>query len=63
MPGKILKKIRFWCSYQTRMGLKTITGKVINLKRIKGKGTKQWEYKYLCLYGLNRSKFMEKFFL
>ena len=45
------------------MGLKTITGKVINLKGIKGKGTKQWEYKYLCLYGLDRTKCRRKFLI
>ncbi len=29
-----------------------MTGKVITLKGVKPKGTQQWQYKYLWLYGL-----------
>ena len=60
--GKPWKKIRFWCSDETRIGLKTITGKVITLKGIKPKGTQKWEYKYLWLYGLVEPNSGESFF-
>ncbi len=61
--GQSWKKIRFWCSDETRIGLKTIRGKVITLKGVKPKGTQQWEYKYLWLYGERGTKFRREFFL
>lgn len=45
-------KIRFWCQDETRIGLKTITGRLITSKGIKPKGKNQWIFKYLWLYGL-----------
>jgi len=56
------KKIRYWAQDETRIGLKTITGKVLTAKGIKPIGNYQWFYKYLWLYGLIEAETGESFF-
>ncbi len=44
--------IRYWCQDETRIGLKTIPGKLITACGVKPKGLYQWLFEYLWLYGL-----------
>ena len=54
--------IRYWCQDETRIGLKTITGKVITACGVKPVGLYQWLFKYLWLYGLVEPKTGDSFF-
>jgi transposase len=56
------RKIRYWAQDETRIGLKTITGKVLTAKGIKPIGNYQWVYEYLWLYGLIEAETGESFF-
>jgi transposase len=47
-----LKKVRYWCQDETRLGLKTIERRKITLKGIKPRGYYQWQYDYYYIYGL-----------
>lgn len=47
-----LKKVRYWCQDETRLGLKTIERRKITLKGVKPKGDYQWQYDYYYIYGL-----------
>lgn len=44
--------IRYWCQDESRMGLHTIQRRKLTGKGIKPKGTVQWDFLYLWLYGL-----------
>lgn len=47
-----LKKIRYWCQDETRLGLKTIERRKLTLKGVKPKGNYQWQFEYYYIYGL-----------
>ena len=44
--------VRFFCQDETRLGLKTISGRKITAKGIKPKGKLQWQFKATYLYGI-----------
>ncbi|XHX79556.1 MAG: hypothetical protein RBJ76_06450 [Stenomitos frigidus ULC029] len=45
-------QVRFFCQDETRLGLKTISGRKITVKGIKPKGKVQWQFKYhLSVWG------------
>jgi hypothetical protein len=44
--------VRFFCQDETRLGLKTISGRKITAKGIKPKGKVQWQFKATYLYGI-----------
>ena len=52
------EKIRYWCQDETRIGLKTVTGKLLTGFGVKPVGKYQWTYKYLWLYGLIEPAFL-----
>ena len=54
--------IRYWCQDETRIGLKTITGKLITACGVKPVGLYQWLFEYLWLYGLVEPKTGNSFF-
>jgi hypothetical protein len=45
-------QVRFFCQDETRLGLKTISGRKITAKGIKPKGKVQWQFKATYLYGV-----------
>ena len=45
-------KIRFLCEDETRIGLKTISGRKITVKGVKPYGKVQWKFKATYLYGV-----------
>lgn len=45
------KSVRYWCSDESRLGLKTITGRTITLKGIKPNGIVGWQRQNFYLYG------------
>ncbi|XGV98479.1 MAG: IS630 family transposase (plasmid) [Leptolyngbya sp. BL-A-14] len=45
-------QVRFFCQDETRIGLKTISGRKITVKGIKPKGKVQWQFKATYLYGI-----------
>jgi hypothetical protein len=45
-------QLRFFCQDETRIGLKTISGRKITAKGIKPKGKVQWQFKATYLYGV-----------
>jgi hypothetical protein len=45
-------KVRFFCQDETRIGLKTISGRKITLRGIKPKGKVQWQFKATYIYGI-----------
>ena len=55
-------KIHYWCQDETRIGLKTITGKLIPACGVKPVGLYQWLFQYLWLYGLVEPKTGDSFF-
>jgi len=55
-------KIRYWCGDETRLGLQTIEGKILNLKGVKPQGEKQWKFDYYYLYGLVEPQTGEAFY-
>jgi DDE superfamily endonuclease len=48
-PGR---KVRYWCCDESRLGLKTITGRTITLPGIKPNGIVGWQRKNFYLYGV-----------
>ncbi|HEY9655580.1 MAG TPA: IS630 family transposase [Crinalium sp.] len=44
--------VRFFCEDETRLGLKTISGRKITAKGIKPQGKVQWQFKATYLYGI-----------
>ncbi|MDJ0717095.1 MAG: IS630 family transposase [Prochloraceae cyanobacterium] len=46
------RDITYWCQDETRLGVRTISGKKITLKGVKPQQIKQWSYKYYYIYGL-----------
>ncbi len=54
--------IRYWCQDETRIGLKTITGKLITACGVKPVGLYQWLFEYLWLYGLVNPQTGDSFF-
>jgi hypothetical protein len=54
--------IRFLCQEETRIGLKTISGRKITAKGIKPYGKVQWKIEATYLYGVVEPKTGESFF-
>ena len=46
------REIADWCQDETRIGLRTESGKRITLKGVKPQQTLQWHYDYYYIYGL-----------
>ena len=44
--------VRYWCQDETRLGLKTLTGRTITLKGVKPEGIVRWQRQNFYLYGL-----------
>jgi len=59
---KIKGKIRFFCQDETRIGLKTISGRKITIKGVKPGGKVQWQFKATYLYGVVEIATGENFF-
>ena len=55
-------KIRFFYQDETRLGLKTISGRKITAKGVKPKGKVQWQFQATYLYGVVEPKTGENFF-
>jgi DDE superfamily endonuclease len=55
-------QVRFFCQDETRIGLKTISGRKITAKGIKPKGKVQWQFKATYLYGVVEPSTGEHFF-
>ena len=55
-------KVRYWCQDETRIGLKTITGRKITLTGVKPIGQVQWIFKAFYLYGVFEPATGESFF-
>ena len=55
-------KIRFFCEDETRIGLKTISGRKITAKGIKPYGKVQWKFQATYIYGVVEPKTGEHFF-
>lgn len=62
-PNQPKQRIRYWCTDETRLGLKTISGKVITLKGVKPVGMNQWRRENFYLYGAVEPLTGESFFL
>lgn len=54
--------VRFLCEDETRIGLKTISGRKITLRGVKPKGKVQWQFKATYLYGVVEAATGEHFF-
>lgn len=54
--------IRFFCQDETRVGLKTISGRKITLRGVKPYGKVQWQFKATYIYGVIEPKTGEHFF-
>ena len=55
-------KVRFFCGDETRIGLKTISGRKITAKGVKPKGKVQWQFRATYLYGIVEPATGEHFF-
>ncbi len=55
-------QVRFFCQDETRIGLKTISGRKITAKGVKPKGKVQWQFKATYLYGVVEPVTGEHFF-
>jgi hypothetical protein len=55
-------QVRFFCQDETRIGLKTISGRKITAKGVKPKGKVQWQFKATYLYGVVEPASGEHFF-
>jgi hypothetical protein len=49
-------KVRFWCGDETRIGLKTMTGRKITARGVKPKGKVQWKFQATYIYGIVEPK-------
>lgn len=56
------KQVRYWCQDESRLGLKTITGRTITFKGVKPKGIVGWQRKNFYLYGLVEPATGDSFF-
>ena len=56
------QKVRFFCGDETRLGLKTISGRKITARGIKPIGKVQWQYLATYLYGIVEPSTGEHFF-
>lgn len=56
------RKIRFWLQDETRMGLKTMVGRVLTAKGVKPQGIQQWLFQSFWLYGLVEPRSGNSFF-
>lgn len=45
-------RVRYFCQDETRLGLKTISGRKITAKGVKPRGKVQWQFKATYLYGV-----------
>jgi hypothetical protein len=54
--------VRYWCQDESRLGLKTLTGKIITLQGIKPQGITGWARDNFYLYGLVEPASGESFF-
>ena len=59
---KLGNKIRFFCADETRLGLKTISGRKITKRGVKPIGEVEWKFKATYLYGAVEPKTGESFF-
>jgi DDE superfamily endonuclease len=55
-------QVRFFCQDETRIGLKTISGRKITARGVKPKGKVQWQFKATYLYGVVEPATGEYFF-
>ncbi len=55
-------KVRFFYQDETRLGLKTISGRQITAKGVKPKGKVQWQFQATYLYGVVEPTTGENFF-
>ena len=55
-------QVRFFCEDETRIGLKTISGRKITARGVKPKGKVQWQFKATYLYGIVEPATGEHFF-
>jgi DDE superfamily endonuclease len=55
-------QVRFFCEDETRIGLKTISGRKITLRGVKPIGKVQWQFKATYLYGVVEPATGEHFF-
>ena len=55
-------QVRFFCQDETRLGLKTMSGRKITVKGIKPQGRVQWQFKATYLYGIVEPSTGEHFF-
>ncbi|HEY9299589.1 MAG TPA: transposase, partial [Phormidium sp.] len=55
-------KVRFFCSEETRIGLKTISGRKITARGVKPIGQVQWKFQATYIYGVVEPKTGEHFF-
>ncbi|AFY73245.1 hypothetical protein Syn7502_02745 [Synechococcus sp. PCC 7502] len=55
-------KVRFFCQDETRIGLKTISGRKITARGVKPKGKVQWQFKATYLYRIVEPSTGESFF-
>lgn len=56
------KKIRFFCQDETRIGLKTISGRRITSRGVKPIGKVQWKFQATYIYGVVEPETGEHFF-
>jgi hypothetical protein len=54
--------VRFFCQDETRLGLKTISGRKITAQGVKPQGKVQWQFKATYLYGIVAPATGEPFF-
>ena len=54
--------VRFFCQDETRLGLKTISGRKITARGVKPQGKVQWQFKATYLYGIVEPATGEHFF-
>jgi hypothetical protein len=57
-----VKQVRYWCEDESRLGLKTLTGRTITLKGVKPEGIVGWQRKNFYLYGLVEPATGDSFF-
>jgi hypothetical protein len=55
-------QVRYVCEDETRIGLKTISGRKITAKGVKPRGKVQWQFKATYLYGIVEPATGEHFF-
>lgn len=55
-------QVRFFCGDETRIGLKTISGRKITARGVKPKGKVQWQFQATYLYGIVEPATGEYFF-